>query len=138
MTTPFHEEFNNWLINAFNEDIPFNVKAFCFNLHYPADWEDVIIYGVELIGAASYDKTDDDWACYEVWEPKQRELFIPISFSTKNWETCQSKIKALIEECLCANNVLATQLKQYQAIAIGFVDGNLDLIWSKSLDVVAF
>ena len=72
----FEREFENWLSTALQVPVPEEVKAFSFNLFEPAGEEEVK-FGIELIGAGNYDPDDSDWACDEVWEPKQRRLFIP-------------------------------------------------------------
>jgi hypothetical protein len=128
MNLNFESSFVNWLNTSLSEDIPSDVEAFCFNLYQPAGYDNVE-YGIELIGASRFDKLDEDWACDDMWEPKQREMLIPVEFSTNDWEVCQSKLKNLIQEYLNSTNTNVDVLKQHKAIAIGFVDGNLDLIW---------
>lgn len=130
MGNRFEDDFTSWLNMALIEDIPTEVEAFCFNLFSPAGEENVI-FGIELIGADRFDKSDEDWACFEVWEPKQRDIFIPIEYSTDDWEICQLKMKKLIQSYLSSTNTNINVLKQHKAVAIGFVDGNLDLIWVK-------
>jgi hypothetical protein len=130
MGNRFEDDFTRWLDMALVEDIPTGVEAFCFNLFLPAGEENVI-FGIELIGADRFDKSDDDWACDEVWEPKQRSIFISIEYSTDDWEICQLKMKKLIKSYLDSMNKNITVLEQLKAIAIGFVDGSLDLIWVK-------
>jgi hypothetical protein len=130
MTNKFEDYFTSWLNEALSEDIPTNVEAFCFNLYYPAGEENVK-FGTELIGANRFDKTDEDWACDEVWEPKQRRISIPIEFSTIDSEVCQLNLKTLIQIYLSSANTNSNVLKQHKAIAVGFVNGNLDLIWVK-------
>jgi hypothetical protein len=128
MNLNFENYFFNWLNISLSEDIPSDVEAFCFNLYQPAGYDNVK-YGIGLIGASRFDNSDEDWACDDLWTPKQREMLIPTEFSTNDWEVCQSKLKNLIQEYLKSTNTNVKVLRKHQAIAIGFVDGNLDLIW---------
>ncbi len=68
MMTRFKDNLINWLNASLSESTPSHVVAFCFNLNEPAG-DDNVKYGVELIGAARYGKTDEDWACDDVWTP---------------------------------------------------------------------
>jgi len=125
----YEDYFVLWLNEALS-DVRTDIEAFCFNLNYPAGYDNVE-FGIELIGASRFDKTDDDWGCDEIWEPKQRDIIIPVEFSTKDWEVCQAKMKALIQDFLNSANPYPDVLKRGKAVAIGFVDGHLDLIWVK-------
>ena len=62
----FENTFESWLSNSLSQEIPDSVRAFSFNLYEPALVDDVK-FGVELIGAESFNEDDSDWACDEVW-----------------------------------------------------------------------
>lgn len=124
----FQEQFSAWLDNALRDGVPDSVKAFSFNLDEPASINDVK-FGVELIGASEFDEDDPDWACEEVWEPVQRRLNIPLSFSGESWEACMAAVRSLIQATLDADGAAAQVLKSRQAVAVGFVDGDLQVIW---------
>lgn len=122
------EQFNIWLNDALRDGVPDSVKAFSFNLYEPASINDVK-FGVELIGASEFDEDDPDWACEEVWEPVQRRLNLPLSFSGESWEACMVAVRSLIQATLDADGAAAQVLKSRQAVAVGFVDGDLQVIW---------
>ena len=129
----FEEIFNVWLYQAVTTSpIPTDVKAYCFNLNSPSGYENEGIFGIELIGSPQYIPDDEDWACEENWEPLERDLLIPLCYSTTDWEVCLKKMHQLIELFLLSENDASKLLKQSDAIGIGFVDGNLDLIWVKN------
>ena len=86
-----------------------------------------IKFGVEIIGAVSFDETDEDWACDEIWEPKQRTLSIPIEYSGDDWEQCLEVVTQLIKTILESSEPSAMVLNS-KPIGIGFVDGDLTLI----------
>jgi hypothetical protein len=125
----FEESFRTWLSRACAEPIPPTVKAFSFNIfEYPET--PTVKFGVELIGASSFDSANPDWACDEVWEPSIRRLQIPTSFSSRAWEDCLARTEVLVHDCL-ESPPLAQFLKQGEAVGIGFVDGGLSLIWRR-------
>ncbi len=124
----FEISFDDWLRDALVTPKPDEVKGYSFNL-YELDPSKEAQFGVELIGTGSFDLEDTDWACDEVWEPKQRLLVIPLQFSGKEWEGCLAKIRNLVVSQLESNSRAATVLKQANGIGIGFVDGDLDVLW---------
>jgi hypothetical protein len=127
----FEAQFNAWLLDALKEPIPVEVKAFCFNLASPA-YEEGVKYCIEIVGAERFDLHDENWGCDEIWRPSQYELFIPISFSTIDWEICQFRMKQLLEAFMKNDNCYVNILKQREGMGIGFVDGHLDIIWVRA------
>lgn len=124
----FEEVFEKWLEESLNADIPESVEAFAFNLDESAPL-DGYEFGVELIGAERFDPDDEDWACGEIWQPPRRKIYIPISYSGQTWEECLIRMKRLAAEILNSDSPAANKLKSRQGVGIGFVDGNLELLW---------
>lgn len=123
----FDEQFRTWLESALRT-VPVSVRAFAFNLNESSG--DQAPFSVEVTGATSFDTDDEDWACDEVWEAMPRSLAIPATFSSRSWETCLENIKALVLKTVQderAGNILRTR----EAIAVGFVEGDLVLVWRK-------
>jgi hypothetical protein len=129
----FERNFEEWLEESLESDIPDNVKAFSFNLYEPA-FQAGYEFGMELIGAEKFDLNDEDWACEEVWEPPQRGILIPISYSGETWEKCLDVMKQLAIKFLQSNKSAAKKLKSRQGVGIGFVDGNLEVIWQSKIE----
>lgn len=124
----FEQQFATWLNDGFAGDIPDKVRAFSFNLYEPACIADVK-FGVEVIGAGSFDEEDPDWPCDEVWEPQPRGIPIPLAYSGDTWEQCLRRVKALVVQTLGGQSRAVQQLKSSQGVGIGFVDGDLEVIW---------
>lgn len=124
----FPVEFETWLSKSLEEDIPAEVIAFHFNL-YESSGQDDVIFGIDLIGAEHFDPEDNDWACDEVWAPTERILYIPVINSGESWEECLERMSSLIKIYLNSDQTGAQTLKSKSGIGIGFVDGDLDLIW---------
>ena len=126
----FPAQFHDWLQSSLRVDVPDRVVAFSFNLFEPA-LGDAFSFGVELIGAASFDADDPDWACDEVWAAEQRGISIPTSFSGQGWEDCAQRIKALLLSELELHSDVSSALKSRRAVGLGFVDGALEIVWSR-------
>lgn len=124
----FEQDFINWLNQGLKADLPSDIKAFSFNLFESAS-VDGVKFGVELIGASFFDEDDPDWACDEVWEPIDRQLNIPAEYSSENWEICLEKIKNLVIYALNNEKGDMLRLKRSEGIGVGFVDGDLQIVW---------
>jgi len=124
----FEDSFKAWLRNSTNTVVPESVRAFSFNL---CEFDDNNSpFGVELIGSSDFDIEDNDWACDEEWEAKPRMLRIPVAFSSSSWETCLAAMKRLVVAAIqddCVGQVLKTR----EGIAVGYIDGDLDLVWHR-------
>ncbi len=119
----FESILYEWINKSLIDGKSSAVKAFSFNLY-----ETGSNFGIELIGASEFDEDDPDWACEEVFEPEQRRLSIPLAYSGESWEQCLKKMKSAISGYLQTDEIGAVVLKQAQAVAIGFVDGDLDVL----------
>jgi hypothetical protein len=124
----FQHGFTEWLSCTLRTPVPGAVRAFSFNLFEPAPVVGVK-FGVELVGSAAFDSKNTDWACDEVWFAQPRSLNIPLSFSGNTWEGCLLKMKGLLQSVLEEQNEISKILKTRQAIALGFVDGDLEVVW---------
>jgi hypothetical protein len=125
----FSEEFNSWIDAAFASEVPKTLVAYSFNLFELGPQE--AKYGIELIGADEFDTDNSDWACNEVWEADPSSMLIPRTFANGTWEECLDDVRALLTNILSKSSATATKLKEAIAVAIGFVDGDLELIWKR-------
>lgn len=119
----FESTLYEWINQSLIDGKASAVKAFSFNLY-----ETGSNFGIELIGASEFDEDDPDWACEEVFEPEQRRLNIPLAYSGESWQQCLKQMKSAISGYLQTNEFGAVVLKQAQAVAIGFVDGDLEIL----------
>ena len=126
MNMDFEAQFTAWLTDSLSQSIPDFVRAFSFNLYEPA-MVDGVAFGIELIGSGEFDENDPDWPCDEVWEPETRGINIPVEYSGDIWEECLQKLKALVITKLDSPSM--AELKTAQGVGIGFVDGDLEVIW---------
>jgi len=124
----FAEQLEAWLGKSLAQDIPAGVVAYSFNLFEYSSRD----YGIELVGASEFDPDDGDWASEEVWEANPRSLDIPADFCCSDWETCLRDTRSLLQSVLAKPTTAVARLKSSRAIAIGFVDGDLDVIWQRA------
>lgn len=113
--------FEKWLNEVLDENMPLDGKAVCFNLYE----EDENEWSVQLISASYFDEEDDDWCCEEVFTTGE-DLYI---WKQKaGWEdvlkaSCDAVVQYLEE------GKHADALKEYDAVAAGFVDGDLEILY---------
>ena len=124
----FTEQFEGWLEQAFASEVSSDVKAFSFNLFEPA-FVDGVKFGVEVVGSSEFDPGNADWACEEIWSPKQRQLNIPVAFSGETWEQCLEAIKSVGVTTLGKHSREAACLKSRLGVGVGFVDGDMHVVW---------
>lgn len=122
----FPEELQSWLASALAADVPGTVIAFSFNL-FALESADAR-YGIELIGADNFYSNDSEWACDEAWVATPRSITIPRVFAKGSWEACLHNTKQLLTKMLNEASTPAAKLKEARAVAVGFVDGDLELI----------
>ena len=120
----FKTTFASWLDESLPNEIPHGVVAFSFNLTEITHGE----FEVEIIGAESFDAEDEDWACDEVWEPSQRSIEIPEGEIGNQWEEVLDSMTSIVMDYL-DNGSKSGMLKSGKGIGIGFVSGDLNILW---------
>ncbi|MCM1132807.1 MAG: hypothetical protein NC340_04980 [Ruminococcus flavefaciens] len=117
-----YTEFEKWLNTQLKNDMPSDTKAFCFNL-YEESVEDSV-YSVQLVACNAFDPADPDWACEEVWSSEEDIFCIELSDEKdRDWNSAQKLIKLWVQEYMKNCDVLSAK-----PVAIGFVDGELEMI----------
>lgn len=112
-----------WIDKIFAGDIPTQVVAICFNLYEDADNQ----WSIEMVGTNSFDQEDSDWACDEVFDTRND---IQSWVQETRWEEIQKNIVEQIEEYLISG-IYSEKMKSYEGIGVGFVDGDIDIIYQK-------
>ena len=116
-----YNEFETWLDAALEAEMPENIAAFNFNLYEDGD----NLWSIELIGASRFDPEDPDWACDEVFTNRED----PLSWSAEtDWENVLETMTQYVEKYLIEGKY-ATLLKEYEAVGIGFVDGDITIVY---------
>jgi hypothetical protein len=117
--------FEAWVNRALAQDIPEDVRALCINLYETGD-----AFGLEMIGAPRFDSADADWACDEVFAYREDPLEIPAGRFDGKWDRCLAACTELLQGYL-RSGAEAHRLESYDAVAIGFVDGDLEVVWKR-------
>jgi hypothetical protein len=124
----FEDAFRRWLLGALGEPAGSwraGVRALCFNV-YPLTQSD---HAVELIGAADCDPAAADWALDEVWLPSRPSLALPEGAGDADDGVLL--VRRLLHSAL-ADGFAGARLKRYPRIAVGHVDGALDVLWERT------
>lgn len=116
-------KFEIWLNQILNDNLPNDIKAINFNLYEDIDNK----WSIELVGTSNFDENNDDWACEEIFNTREKPYVIT---KESNWKSIEKEFTDLINEYL-KNGKYANKLKQYEAVAVGFVDGDLNIIYKK-------
>lgn len=119
----YYEDFSKWLEGNL-EQLPSDVVAVNFNLYEGADQT----YDIQLIGTDTFNEEDEDWACEEIFTTGENVFLLPKTNSIENWEDGLSFIRKMVEKYL-ENGKYANILKGLQAVGIGFVDGDIELLY---------
>ena len=117
---------SNWINDTLKDKvITSDIVAFCFNLYEESDGS----WAMELVGTQRFDLEDEDWACDEVTDFGSRE-------DLYNWEMeCEweEALEYMVNELkqYLSNGKNAELLKSKTGVGVGFVDGNIEILYSK-------
>ena len=118
-----NKDFFVWLDSILKDELNNEIKAINFNLYEDADNK----WSIELVGTFSFNKDDEDWACDEVFATRDNPFMIE---RESDWKSMETFCIDLVNEYLSFGKY-AGKLKEYQAIGIGFVDGDLYILYER-------
>ena len=111
-------KIKKWLLGIDRQEtLPNDIVALNFNISEP--------YELELIGSSWYDDEDPDWACNDDFVPD--DCFLPLDEIPEevHWEQALSMITEILKEIVAEKSI---KLFNVQHIAVGFVDGDLEIV----------
>ena len=114
--------FYNWLEDALKK-LPGNVEAINFNLYDDGDNK----WSVELVGTSTFDENNSDWACNEVYTTRENPYVLT---KKSDWKAIENLFTTFLLNYL-ERGKYAHILKEYRGIGIGFVDGDLSILYKK-------
>ena len=117
------QEFYKWLDQILCNPFSNNVIAINFNLYEDGN----NIWSIELVGTKSFTPDDSNWACDEVMSFRDKPYTIK---NTDDFKMIEDLFTSFLIKYL-NNGRYANVLKQYMGIGIGFVDGDLKIIYQK-------
>lgn len=116
-----------WLDEVLEQSILEEVVAFCFNLYEDGGSR----WSMELVGTASFDEEDMDWACDEVTDFGTRE--VPFTWEKDaQWNEVLDEVLEVLKTYL-ENGTYAEVLKGKAGVGAGFVDGDIEIIYLKMI-----
>lgn len=114
-------EWLDWVLSSKNID-----KAVAFNFNIYEDGE--TIWSLELVGTSEFSATDSDWACAELFATREHPFKITYS---ESWQEVLALFKKYVNSYL-ETGTLREVLKSKAGVGIGFVDGDLELLYQKT------
>jgi len=118
-----YQEFAVWIDKILDEELPDGVEAIGVNLYE----EGGKYWAAQLVGTEKFDAADQEWICNEVFTTGE-DLFTWKEDS--DWESVLETAKSLMKKYI-AEGKYAQKLKQYAGVGIGFVDGDVELLYIK-------
>lgn len=118
-------EFAAWVDRVLDQHDLSPVVAYNFNLYEHEDET-----AIQLVGATSYDPENEDWACNTYYSSGEDLFILPHSLTGRDWQEALRFAIRLVEEYLRRSTV-PPSLKTCRAITVGFVAGNLEIVYSR-------
>ena len=116
----------DWIDNILKDKvISANIVAFCFNLYEDIDGS----WGMELVGAERFDLEDEYLPCDEVTDFGSRENFYNWKMECE-WDEALNYMVSQLKQYL-SNGKYAELLKSKTGVGVGFVDGDLEILYSR-------
>lgn len=115
-----YKEFEQWLDTTLSQGLSDCTVALVFNMYQDGENQ----WSIELVETATFDDTHEDWACDEVYCDRDNPF---IWTEEGQWSDILIKTGNILKFYL-ENGAYANFLKNYQGIAYGFVDGDLNIL----------
>lgn len=111
----------DWLSRVLCEPTNDSTVAYCVNLYDSP-------FRADIVGLARFDAQDEDWACEEVWSPRDRSIDLPEKYAALPWEERLDLCTDILRRFISSTGPGARILREADAVAVGFVDGNLNIV----------
>ena len=118
--------FGKWIDDALSVKLPEGIAAFHFNMY-----EGPEAHEVELVGCPTYDPDDSDWACDDIFMSEAPRFRIPHQAVGQSWEHGLDAVVRMLTTYLATAATGARRMREFQAVSVGFVDGDLLLLWRR-------
>ncbi len=117
------QPFSDWVSDVL-VDIPDETVAFVFNIYEEDD-----AYLVDITGTEAFNADDETWTDEINWDSGEELFIIPKEKFEGDWEDIHDALAETLEALIELDNELADALCDSDAVAIGFIDGDLEIIW---------
>ena len=116
-------EFNAWADRLLTKHTSSSVVAYNFNLY-----EHAKEFAIQLVGTRSFDVTEQDWACDEIFSSGEDLFLLPHNIVGESWENGLEAAKSLVRNYL-HHGTQAPFLKASRGVGVGFVDGDIEFAY---------
>lgn len=124
-----YKDIEKWIDNVDLDHVPEEVKGFCFNLYEDKG----NVWSMEIVGTEWFDADDEDWRCDEVTTFDTRDTPFEITRDC-GWEEVLEEYVDALKKYL-ENGKYADVLKSREGVGTGFVDGDAEVLFSKTLNL---
>ena len=123
--TGIEKSFFKWLDTILSSTLPENIVAFDFALY-----EAAFDFHIQLIGASRYSEDDPDWACDQAFTTGESVFVLPHDVAGEDWKDGLGYATALVTKYLKSGKCTDI-LTSKAAVGVGFVDGEIQIIYKK-------
>ncbi|MBR1816330.1 MAG: hypothetical protein IJ763_06475 [Lachnospiraceae bacterium] len=116
-------EFAKWLDRILDENMTIEGVGIVFNLYEDVD----LHWSIQLTSTSYYDEDDEDWKCDEAFTSGE-DLYT--WKQDTGWEEILDISIDVVKKYLDEGKY-SKELKNYKVIGIGFVDGDLEILYLK-------
>lgn len=117
-----YDSFAKWVDSVLQLEFSKNTIAVNFNLYEENNENE---YSIQIIGAEKFD--EEDWACYETFTTGEN---LYVWHEEGDWENALETAAINLKKYLDIG-MYSSNLKQYDGIGIGFVDGDIEIIYKR-------
>lgn len=123
MEAKVKDEFFSWVDQALSRHLPENTVAFHFNLYEGAD-----SVHVQLMGTESFEGGGEYWPGHQTFSTGEDIFEVPFESAGPEWPQWLESLKMLVGAYIASGNK-SPLLRSSQGVGIGFVDGDMHLLW---------
>ncbi|WP_298581475.1 hypothetical protein [uncultured Luteimonas sp.] len=132
MTVPYSsisKELFSWLDSALSQPIPASTEAFHFNLY-----EGVDSVQMQLVGTNAFlpeaDPSTDYWPSPETFSTGEDIFEVPFAVAGSDWRAWLTTSIDLVNSYI-ADGSKSGVLRSKKGVGIGFVDGDMYVLWHR-------
>jgi len=125
-STKIKDDLFLWIDSVLSQDIPENTVAFHFNLYEGSD-----SVHVQLMGTDSFEGGADYWPGEETFSTGEAIFEIPFTSAGAEWPEWLEFSKQLVIAYIDSGGK-STVFRRSRGVGIGFVDGDMYVLWPKS------
>ena len=120
-------EFFAWADRLLNVEVPKGTVAFHFNLY-----EGIDSVHVQLAGTESFSTVPEYWPGGETFSSGDDVFHVPFEVAGTNWQEWLEALRRLASSYI-ATGKNSGVLRSSQGVGIGFVDGDMYVLWQPAV-----